>query len=89
MNWDYRLEADALRDLRQLGPSVRAEIIAYLDQRIRGATDPRPFGKPLRGKLKGYWRYRVRDFRILCRLEDGVLIVVVVAIGHRSKIYEG
>ncbi len=52
MNWDYRLEADALRDLRQLGPSVKAEIIAYLDQRIRGATDPRPFGKPLRGNSK-------------------------------------
>ncbi len=88
MSWDYRLEAGALRDLRRLGPSVRSEIIGHLDQRVRGAADPRQFGKPLRRDLKGYWRYRVRNYRVLCRLEDRVLIVVVVAVGHRSTIYD-
>ena len=88
MSWDYRLEASALRDLRRLGPSVKSEVIAYLDQRVRGADDPRQFGKTLRGALKGYWRYRVRDYRVLCRLENKVLIVVVVAIGHRSTVYD-
>ena len=88
MSWDYRLEAGALRALRDLGPSVKAEIVAFLDQRICGAADPRQFGKPLRGKVKGYWRYRVRDYRVLCRFEDNILIVVVIAIGHRSSIYE-
>jgi len=49
VNWDYRLEAGALKDLRDLGPSARGEIVAYLDRRLRGAVDPRRFGKPLRG----------------------------------------
>ena len=89
MSWDYKIEASALHGLRNLGHAARAEIIGYLDQRIRGASDPRVFGKPLKHQLKGLWRYRVRDWRLLCRLQDGVCIVVVVVdVGHRSGIYD-
>jgi mRNA interferase RelE/StbE len=88
MSWDYSFEAKARRQLHDLGPSAAAQIVAYLDKRICGTSDPRAFGKPLSGNLKGYWRYRVRDWRVLCRFEDQVLIVVVVALGHRSTIYE-
>ncbi len=88
MSWDYRLEARALQDLRQLGPSTASEILGWLDYRIRGTADPRKLGKPLRGRLKGYWRYRIRDWRLLCRIEDRQLIVIVIAAGHRSSIYD-
>lgn len=89
MNWTYQVHEDADRDLDDLGPAARFEITAWLEKRIKGAADPKHFGKPLRGELKGFWRYRVRDYRILCRLEKSVLIVVVVAVGHRSSVYEG
>jgi mRNA interferase RelE/StbE len=88
VNWDYRIDPTAARDLGKLGPSAAIQIREYLNTRIRGRVDPRMFGKPLRGKLKGYWRYRVRDYRLLCRLEDNILIVVVVAVRHRSTIYD-
>ena len=88
MSWDYRVENTAARHLRALGPSAAAEIFRFLDERIRGCSDPTQFGKPLRGDKKGFWRYRVRDWRILCRLENGLLIVIVVAVGHRSTVYE-
>ena len=87
MSWVYRVEESALRELKGLGPSVAAEIFAYLDTRISGSVDPRQFGKPLRGPLKGFWRYRVGDYRILCRLEGGTLTVVVISVGHRSRVY--
>jgi mRNA interferase RelE/StbE len=88
VSWDYRLEETAKRQLRNLGPAAVTQIREFLDCRIRGATNPEQFGKPLRGELKGFWRYRVRDYRILCRLEKKILIVVVVAVGHRSTAYE-
>jgi mRNA interferase RelE/StbE len=88
VSWDYRISTEALRHLRDLGPSARTEIFGWLDTRIRGTADPAAFGKPLRGKLKGYWRYRVRAWRLLCRLEHDILIVIVVAVGHRSNVYE-
>ena len=84
-----------MRDLRDLDPATTNEVRRYLDERIRGASDPAAFGKPLRGDRHGYWRYRVRDWRyrvrdwrLLCRLENSVLIVVVVAVGHRSSVDE-
>lgn len=88
MSWVYKVEESALHELRNLGPSVAAEVFDYLDTRIRGSSDPRQFGKPLRGPLKGFWRYRVRDYRILCRLDQGILTVFVLSVGHRSKVYD-
>ncbi len=88
MSWDYKIEEDAKRQLRKLGPSAAAEILDYLDKRVKGAADPRAAGKPLRSGLAGLWRYRVRDWRILCRLEDGVCIVIVVKVDHRSTVYD-
>ena len=86
VRWDYRIEPSALRDLPDLGPSAIAEVRRYLDERIRGASDPAAFGNPLRGEKHGYWRYCVRDWRLLCKLENFLPIVVVVAVGHRSSV---
>jgi mRNA interferase RelE/StbE len=87
VNWDYRIEESAVGDLRNPGPSAALEIRAFLDKRIKGSKNPEQFGKPLRGDKKGFWRYRAREYRLLCRLEKSVLIVVVIAVGHRSSIY--
>jgi len=88
VHWEYSLTPEAVRQLKQLGPSVAAEVKGYLEERIRGATNPRQFGKPLRGELHGLWRYRVRDWRLLCRLDDNVLTVVLVTVVHRSEAFD-
>lgn len=88
MTWAYEFTAEAQRQLRDLGPSAAADIKQFLDKRIRGAADPTALGKALRGDLKGFWRYRVKDYRILCRIEAQRVVVIVVAVGHRSTVYE-
>ena len=52
------------------------------------ALNPIMFGKPLSANLKGFWRYRVEDYRIICDVRDKELVVLVVKIGHRSKVYD-
>jgi mRNA interferase RelE/StbE len=59
-----------------------------MDDRIAASADPRDFGKPLRGNKFGLWRYRVRDYRILCEIRESRLIVLVVTVGHRSTVYD-
>lgn len=88
MTWEYEITPEAVRQLRELGPSAAAEIKRFLETRVKGTPDPEQFGKPLRGEKHGFWRYRVRDWRILCRLENQVMIVVVVSVGHRRQIYD-
>ena len=88
MLWAYEFTAEAQRQLRDLGPSAAADIKHFIENRIKGAADPTAFGKALRGDLKGFWRYRVKDYRVLCRLEAQRVVVIVVAVGHRSKIHD-
>lgn len=46
------------------------------------------FGKALRNNKKGLWRYRVDKFRIICKLEEEKLIILVIAIAKRDVVYE-
>lgn len=87
MSWVYRFDDRALKELRKLGKNAQCEIIAYLDERIAGEADPRRFGKGLKADLAGLWRYRVGDYRVLCQIRDGELLVLVVAVGHRRDVY--
>ena len=88
MSWQIEYDPEASKDLRKLDRSIQREILDYMDRRISRADDPRKFGKPLRGSKFGLWRYRLRDYRIVCELQDKRLVVLVVSIGHRSTIYE-
>lgn len=87
MSWVYRFDARALKELKRLGHKAQADILAFLDEKVAKKSDPRRFGKNLRGGLAGLWRYRVRDYRIICRITDTEMIVLVVAVGHRRNIY--
>jgi mRNA interferase RelE/StbE len=87
VKWGYRIEEEAKRDLKKLGPQAARKVVDYLDKRIKGASDPRAHGKPLRGDKHGLWRYRVEDYRILARIEDALVVVTVVAVGHRRDVY--
>jgi len=75
------------KDIRKLDQRIQKKIKDYLEKKISILDDPRILGKSLQGNLSGLWRYRVGDYRIICEIRDEELIVLVVAIGHRSKIY--
>ena len=86
--WVIEWDDDAIKQFAKIGGSNRAAISKYLNERIAGKNEPRRFGKALSRELKGLWRYRVGDFRIICRIEDHRLVVLVVGIGHRKEVYE-
>jgi mRNA interferase RelE/StbE len=79
---------DAARDLRRLGAVAERAILRYLRERIATAEDPRRFGKPLTGDLKGFWRYRVGDYCMVASIEDDRFVVLIVTVGHRREVYD-
>jgi len=87
VSWVYRFNESAKQELKKLDRQIQKEIVAYLDDRIVTREDPRRFGKPLRADLAGLWRYRVRDYRLVCQIQDDVLLVLVVTVGHRKDVY--
>ena len=86
--WTIEFDDRARRELRKLDAKIQKTILRYLRERIAGAEDPRVFGKPLRMKLAGLWRYRVGDYRLICRFEENRMVVMILKVGHRSDVYE-
>lgn len=56
--------------------------------KLQELENPRLRGKALVGNLVDFWRYRVGDYRLLCRIVDEELVIVVVEVGHRKDVYE-
>jgi mRNA interferase RelE/StbE len=82
----YRVEfaPAAARQLRKLDPSARRRIQAAVELL---ADEPRPSGATKLVGGAGEWRVRTGDYRIVYEIEDQVLLVLVVAVGHRREIY--
>lgn len=87
MTWRVEFEPKARKDLRALGGAERAAVLRYLRDRIEGHDDPKRFGKALVDDLAGLWWYRVGDVRIIVRLEEEVLTVMVVNVANRREVY--
>ncbi|PPC90844.1 MAG: type II toxin-antitoxin system mRNA interferase toxin, RelE/StbE family [Methylobacter sp.] len=88
MTWKVELDPAAERELSKLDPPVARRILAFLHDRVAVLDDPRSIGEALKGsKLGEFWKYRVGDYRIISRIEDGALCVLVVKIGNRREVY--
>jgi mRNA interferase RelE/StbE len=86
--WTIEYSDRALKTLKKMDKQTARRIVDYLSERVAPAEDPRAFGKPLKGDLGEFWRYRVGDYRILCVIEDDQVKILAATIGHRKHIYE-
>lgn len=86
MAWTVDYTETAKGQLRKLEKQIARRMVDFMDERIAGLENPRDLGKALTGSLGGLWRYRVGDCRVICDIQDGVLRVLVVKVGHRREI---
>lgn len=88
MAWAVELSQEADRELGKLDAQHRKRILKFLHQRVAKLDNPRSIGKALHGPRFGeLWKYRVGDYRLICKIEDDRLIVLVLRVGHRREIY--
>jgi mRNA interferase RelE/StbE len=83
----YRVEVApaALRQLRKLDQPARRRVQAAIELL---AGQPRPSAAKKLVGGEGEWRVRTGDYRIVYEVRDDVLVVLVVAVGHRRDINE-
>lgn len=87
--WKIEVAAEAKRDLEKLDPQVTRRIERFLYERVARLDNPRSIGQALQGEKFGeLWRYRVGDWRIICKIEDAKLVVLALRVGHRREVYE-
>ena len=87
MAHNVELSESADRELGKLDVQQAKRILKFL-QRIAKLDDPRSIGEALHGSPLGeFWKYRVGDYRMICKIDDDRLVVLVLRVGHRKEIY--
>jgi mRNA interferase RelE/StbE len=88
MGWSVAIDRAAKRELDKLDQQVKVRITRLLYERVAKLDDPRSLGEALKGSELGeFWKYQVGDFRIIARIEDQQLLILVVRIGNRREVY--
>lgn len=86
--WQVEFTRKAQKQFAKLDRETQQLMVRHLD-RIIEAGDPFQFGKPLVGEFSGYWRYRVGKYRMICDVQKRRLIIEIIAIAKRDKVYGG
>jgi mRNA interferase RelE/StbE len=88
LTWAIEFTETALRQLQKIDNSVQRRIWKYLNERVAPLENPRKLGQALQGERFGeFWRHRVGDYRLITRIEDERLIVLVLWVGHKREVY--
>ena len=88
MAWKVEWSKGAERDLENLSSEVEKRVIDFIENRIASLENPRDIGEALKGgKLGHLWKYRGGDYRVMASIEDDIVKILVVAVGHRREVY--
>ena len=85
MTYHVEVAAAAVRQLRKLDRSAQRRVQAAIELL---AAEPRPNGAKKLVGGDGEWRVRTGDYRNDYEIHDNVLLVLVIAVGHRREIYD-
>lgn len=63
-------------------------ILQWIRNHLEGIENPRQIGKGLVGNKSGFWRYRVGNYRLIADIQDEIVTILIVQVGHRREIYK-
>jgi len=88
MGYNVEYSKQAVKFLKKLDITAKILIKEWIENNLIGCSNPFDKGKSLTGDKKGYWRYRIENYRIICEIEQDKLIIIIIEVGHRSAIYK-
>ena len=88
MSYSVETTARFNKEFKKLDRYTQRMIKGWIEKNLVGEKDQRRHGKGLTANSSGQWRYRIGDYRLLCHIDDGKLIILALSVGHRREIYE-
>jgi mRNA interferase RelE/StbE len=76
------------REAKKRIDKLDASIRKIIQKAIESLAQNPYTGKPLSHELAGLYSYRTSDYRIVYKIEEGNLIIIVITVGHRREIYK-
>ncbi|BAO08154.1 MULTISPECIES: type II toxin-antitoxin system RelE family toxin [Enterococcus] len=83
-----RYEKGAQKALKKMDKFQASLILSWIEKNLINTDNPRQYGKGLVANRSGEWRYRVGNYRIIADIDDEVITILIVQIGHRNDIYK-
>jgi len=77
-----------MKQISKLDRSTSERIYSWLKDVLDSSDDPCSLGQKLMGDLSGLIKYRVGDYRVIAEIRDNELIILVIEIEHRKKVYD-
>ena len=87
MKYDVEYSKTAMDTIKKIDSSTSKIIRNWIEKNLINTENPRIKGKALTGDLKGLWHYRVGDYRTLTDIQGNKIGILILDMGHRSKIY--
>ncbi|MDE7291672.1 MAG: type II toxin-antitoxin system RelE/ParE family toxin [Treponemataceae bacterium] len=88
MTYGVETTARFNKEFKKLDKYTQRLIKAWIEKNLVGTEDPRRHGKGLTANRSGQWRYRIGDYRLICNIDDGRLVILALSVGHRREVYD-
>lgn len=72
-------------DFRLLDRPVRKRLMDKIEKTL--ALAPKELGKLLTGRFSGLWSYRIGDYRVIYKIAEKEILIIVASVGHRKDVY--
>lgn len=86
--WTITFKPKAAKQFKKLDKQAQILIRNFLRDKLQYEQDPRRVGAPLKGEMGDFWRYRIADYRLICNIQDQVITIEILKIGHRKDVYK-
>ena len=87
MTYKVEFAEKALKQLKKSDRHTAALILGWVRKNLENCENPRLHGKGLTSNRSGEWRYRVGDYRLLAKIDDNKITILILNVGHRQGIY--
>lgn len=87
MSYRVQFTKAATRQLKKMDRQTAALILGWVRKNLEGCDNLRQHGKGLSANLKGCWRYRVGNYRLIADIQDRKLVILMLEVAHRSQVY--
>ncbi|CKG77323.1 Plasmid stabilisation system protein [Fusobacterium polymorphum] len=78
MKYDVEYSKTAVNTIKKMNSSTSKLIRTWIEKNLINTENPRIKGKALTSDLKGLWRYRVGDYRILAEIQDNKIVILIL-----------
>lgn len=88
MKYKVEFTSGFSKEFKKLDRCTMLFIKAWIQNHLEDCENPRQYGKALKGNKSNSWQYRIGDYRLICDIQDGNLVILALSIAHRREAYD-